>query len=218
MTQRIRLVDISVPMIEAWQEMFITEPWTNEQGELDIFKNITIEQGSIFQTPCDAIVSPANSFGFMGGGLDGVLSKYLGWHVQERVQRKIRDEFDGELLVGQSLIVPTDNNDFPYLISAPTMRVSMTLADRTKMSPNIYLASKAIFLALRKNPHIKSVAIPGLGTGVGGVPPIECARKMRMAYEDFYLGQYKFPATFSDAHDRHTEQTKVEQVNGQETV
>jgi hypothetical protein len=41
---------------------------------------------------------------------------------------------------------------------------------------------------------------------------------MRMAYEDFYLGQYKFPATFSDAHDRHTEQTKVEQVNGQETV
>jgi O-acetyl-ADP-ribose deacetylase (regulator of RNase III) len=204
-------------MVEAWQGQF----WHDiEGGEENPFENVelVINQGSIFETPCDAIVSPANSFGFMGGGLDGILSKHLGWHVQSRVQDRIKREFDGELLVGQSLIVPTDHKDFPLLISAPTMRVSMTLAGRTKMSPNIYLAAKAIFLALKKNPQIRSVAIPGLGTGVGGVTPEECAKKMRMAYDDFYLGKYTFPKTFAEAHDRHDEQTKVQTLNGEETL
>jgi O-acetyl-ADP-ribose deacetylase (regulator of RNase III) len=214
---KIVLVDISKEMIDAWQGQF----WHDiEGGEPNPFEGIelVIHHGSIFDIPCDAIVSPANSFGFMDGGLDGILSKYLGWHVQSRVQERINKEFDGELLVGQSLIVPTDNDKFPLLISSPTMRVSMALAGKTKMSPNIYLAAKAIFLALKKNPQIRSVAIPGLGTGVGGVNPEECARKMRMAFDDFYLGKYVFPKTFSEAHDRHNEQTKVEQINGEETL
>lgn len=211
----IRLVDISKPMVQAWQEEF----WSDvEGGQEDLFSGITVHEGSIFENPCDAIVSPANSFGFMGGGLDYYLSEHLGWHVQERVQKKIREEFDGELLVGQSLIVPTDHKDFPYLISAPTMRVPMSLASSSVMSPNVYLAAKAIFLALKKNPQIKSVAIPGLGTGVGGVTPIECARKMRMAYEDFYLGRYTFPRTLNQASLKHWAETKVESLNGEETL
>jgi O-acetyl-ADP-ribose deacetylase (regulator of RNase III) len=134
------------------------------------------------------------------------------------VQQKIKDEFDGELLVGQSLIVPTDHKDFPYLISAPTMRVPLTLAGPNRMSINVYLAARAIFLALKKNPQIKSVAIPGLGTGVGSVPAEECARKMRMAYDDFYLDKNVFPKTLSAASHKHDDQTKVQQINGTEAL
>ena len=93
------------------------------------------------------------------------------------------------------------------------MRVPMTLMHVNTMSQNIYLAAKAIFVALKKNPHIQSVAIPGLGTGVGGVSAIECARKMRMAYDDFYIGQYKFPNTLAMASMKHSEQTKVEPIH-----
>lgn len=203
---KIVLADISKPMADAFKEF-----WNDI--DLDGIE-IVIHEGSIFDMPCNAIVSPANSFGFMGGGLDGILSKYLGWHVQRRVQDRIKKEFDGELLVGQSLIVPTDNVDFPLLISAPTMRVSMGLTG----TANVYLASKAIFLALKKNPQITSVVIPGLGTGVGGIIPIDCARTMRMAFEDFYLEKYLFPETLSEACDYHDEQTKVETLNGKETL
>lgn len=200
---KIILADISKEMTDAWESHF--SAILNGENGIDL----QIHNGSLFETPCDALVSPANSFGFMGGGLDGVISNTLGWQIQSRVQDRIRNEFDGELLVGQSLIVKTGHEDFPLLISAPTMRVSMSLASRTKMSANIYLASKAIFLALRKNPQIRSVVIPGLGTGVGGVKPDDCAHKMRLAFNDFYLGQYVFPKTFGDAHDFHDKQTNV---------
>ncbi len=175
-------------------------------------------QDSIFNHPSDAIVSPANSFGFMGGGIDGLLSNYLGWHVQDRVQEKIKNEFDGELLVGQSLIVKTDNDKFPYLISAPTMRVPMQLSKIdmhsvdgfiNKFSPNVYLAAKAIFVALKKNPHIKSIAIPGLGTGVGGISPAVCASMMRKAFSDFYVGNNIQPKTLAEAGQKHFEETTM---------
>jgi len=206
---KIVLVDISKPMVEAWREVWADVVGTTPDVE------IVINQGSIFETPCDAIVSPANSFGFMNGGIDYFLSEELGWHVMERVQEKIRGEFDSELLVGQSLIVPTDHADFPYLISAPTMRVPMALMTNTVMSANVYLAAKAIFIALKKNPQIQSVAIPGLGTGVGAVTPFECATKMKKAYEDFYLGQQQFPKTLTQASMKHWEETKVKTLNGE---
>lgn len=202
--QKIILVDIAKPLVEAWSR------------EFELF-DVEVKEGSIFETPCDAIVSPANSFGFMNGGIDYYLSKELGWHVMSRVQEKIKQEFDGELLVGQSLIVPTDHVNFPYLISAPTMRVPIGLSTSLAMSANVYLAAKAIFVALKKNPHIKSVAIPGLGTGVGNVKPDDCAHKMRLAYQDFYLDEFKFPTSLTNASMNHAQQTYVKPLDGQET-
>lgn len=119
------------------------------------------ECGSIFDHPADAIVSPANSFGFMDGGIDLAYSERFGWGVQEEVQSLIQREFDGELLIGQALSVKTGAPDFPTLISAPTMRIAMIIPD-----PNhIRMATKAaIKEALRIG--AKSVAIPGMVLGV----------------------------------------------------
>lgn len=207
---KIVLVDISKPMVDAWREV-----WADVIGKnLDV--KIVINQGSIFETPCDAICSPSNSFGFFGGGIDYYISEFFkpNFDVQERVQEQIKKEFDSELLVGQSLIVPTDNVDFPYLISAPTMRVPMALMTGNTISANVYLAAKAIFVALKKNPHLQSVAIPGLGTGVGAVTPFECATKMKKAFEDFYIGNQQFPKTLAQASMKHWEETKVKALNG----
>lgn len=170
-------IDTNIEVTNAWEKVFA-----------DV-ENVIIKNDSIFEYPCDAIVSPANSFGFMNGGIDFVISKNLGWHIEKKLQKIIREKYFGELLVGQAEIVATDNTLFPYLISAPTMRTPMTIW-RTY---NIYLCMKAVLTLLKygkfedgehiKN-RVKSVAISGLGTGVGQMPPIVSARQMRIAWED----------------------------------
>ena len=117
------LADLNDALIRSWSIIC---------GNIE---NVTIHHGSIFDVRCDAIVSPANSFGFMDGGLDLQISQFFGWHVQERLQELIRTRHHGELLVGTAEIVETDYAKIPYLISAPTMRVPMILKDTV----NVYL-------------------------------------------------------------------------------
>ena len=50
------------------------------------FPNVELLEENICNTDCDAIVSPANSFGFMDGGLDYQLSEKYGWDLQEKLQ------------------------------------------------------------------------------------------------------------------------------------
>jgi O-acetyl-ADP-ribose deacetylase (regulator of RNase III) len=39
---------------------------------------VTVHQVSILDVACDAVVSPANSFGFMDGGIDAVYLSLFG--------------------------------------------------------------------------------------------------------------------------------------------
>lgn len=176
--------DINSKLTDAWSKVF--------EG----IDNVIVTNDSIFNLSCDAIVSPANSFGFMNGGIDFSISKNLGWHIEKKLQKLIREKYFGELLVGQSAIVETDHKQFKYLISDPTMRTPMTIL----RSPNIYLAAKAIFSLLKEGKFenrelirnkIKTIAIPGLGMGMGNVPPLLCARQMRIAWEDVMKEKYK---------------------------
>lgn len=180
----IKLIDVNPKITDAWKKVF------------NHVKNVSVHQGSIFDYPSDALVSPANSFGFMNGGIDFAISKNLGWHIEKKLQAKIRKKYYGELLVGQAEIVETEHQHFPYLISAPTMRLPMTILQ----TPNVYLAMRAILLLLKYgefengqkiNSIVQSVAIPGLGTGIGQVAGITCARQMRLAWEDVMHEKHK---------------------------
>ena len=73
------LIDKNPKMISAWQEFF---------GEED---NIKILEGDLTEVSCDAIVSPANSFGFMDGGVDYAISMRLGWGLQKDLQNEINN-------------------------------------------------------------------------------------------------------------------------------
>lgn len=84
----------------------LVRAWESTCGNIE---NVKIHQGSIFDVKCDAIVSPANSFGFMDGGLDLAISEYFGTHVQERLQKLIQTRHHGELLVELAEVVDTDH-------------------------------------------------------------------------------------------------------------
>jgi len=168
--------DINANLIDSLRKYFKQDP------------NMKIVHGSIFDVDCDAIVSPANSYGFMDGGLDLRISQFFGWHVQENLQEIIKEKHHGELLVGCAEIVETDHDLIPYVISAPTMRVPMILKD----SVNIYLATRAVLILVKFgkfsngtfiNEKVKTIAIPGMGTGVGRVPYDICALQMNYYIE-----------------------------------
>ncbi|HSD83344.1 MAG TPA: Appr-1-p processing protein, partial [Anaerolineae bacterium] len=93
---QIVLVDRQKSLIDEWAKVF---------SGID---SVTIRHDSVFEMSCDALVSPANSFGFMDGGLDWAISEFFGWHVQKRLQQIIQAKYHGELLVGMAEIVPTD--------------------------------------------------------------------------------------------------------------
>lgn len=197
---KIILAAVEPPLAEAWQRFC---------GDLP---DVSIHRGSILDLNVDAVVSPANSFGFMDGGIDMLYSQRIGWHVQQRLQELIRSRHHGELLVGTAEIVHTDWARIPYVIAAPTMRVPMILQDTI----NPYLATRAVLLLVkhgvfpagplqgeRVSDGVQSVAFPGLGTGVGRVGPNTCARQVRVAIEEVMFGEQSFPMTWADAQARH---------------
>lgn len=193
------------------REAELEKAWKQHCGELE---NITVHQGSIFEVNCDAVVSPSNSFGFMDGGIDALYTQRFGWQVQDRLRERILRQHHGELLLGNAEIVETGDASIPFLIAAPTMRVPMVLPKETI---NPYLAARAAFLLVlhgqfpgnskfagsKVSEVVKTVAFPGLGTGVGKVGFDTCARQMRAAIEDVLHEKFSMPRSWAEASERH---------------
>src|SRR6476469_5307133 len=85
---KIILIDRSQLLVDRWKEQFADCP------------AVEAIAGDYFQRPADAIVSPANSFGIMDGGLDLAIRDRLGFPVEARVQAVIVEKYHGELPVG----------------------------------------------------------------------------------------------------------------------
>jgi O-acetyl-ADP-ribose deacetylase (regulator of RNase III) len=186
------LRDRNPAMAKAWEHHFKGIP------------DVEVSCGDIFDVTADAIVSPANSFGFMDGGIDLVYSRHFGHDLQERLQEVLRREYHGELPVGEALIVETHDAAIPFLISAPTMRVPMNVSETV----NAYLAFRAALRAvIRHNATaskpIQTVLCPGLGTAVGAMPVNRCAQQMHMAYSVVVLEQIMRPTNLGQALDSH---------------
>ena len=190
-------------------ENSLARAWKEFCGDLDF---VEIHQGSIIDVECDAVVSPANSFGFMDGGIDAIYMSYFGYEIQQTVRRQIYDFHNGELVVGKVDVVETNHEKIPFLIVAPTMRVPMILNDTV----NPYLAARAVFILISQgkflsgsfagdeiSKHIKTVAFPGLGTGVGRVGFNTCAHQIRQAIDDILLEKYQMPQSWAEASERH---------------
>ena len=184
-------------MAEAWQTACSALP------------GVSIHRGNILDVACDAVVSPANSFGFMDGGIDLHYSQHFGWNLQTKLRTAIMERHHGELLVGQAEIVETGNIAHPFLIAAPTMRVPMSLGDKTV---NPYLATRAVLRLIKSGRFVSGAAIadrvgtiafPGMGTGVGQVSPAICARQMRQAIEDVLIHPVRLPTSWAEASETH---------------
>ena len=92
----------------------------------------------------------------------------------------------------QALPVETGHARIPWCISAPTMRVPR----RLESAEAAYLATRAaVRCALAAG--VESVAIPGMGTGTGGLPPEPAARAMLRGIQDVFFPR-PFPASLVD--------------------
>ena len=169
------LVDPNPQVYEAWEERFHS------------YDEVTIENDYFENLPeFDCMVSAANSFGLMDGGVDGAITRFFGTDLQSSVQERIIKEYWGEQPVGSSFIIETQNPKHPFLAHTPTMRVPQKIT----RTDNVYLAMFAFLRAIHqhnqsKERKIKKVACPGLGTATGGVHPQEAARQMALAYKNF---------------------------------
>ncbi|HTE25803.1 macro domain-containing protein [Flavitalea sp.] len=188
---KIILTAIEPKLVSAWRTFFESE------------QDVSIVESDITTIKCDAVVSPANSFGFMDGGLDYALSERFGWDLEKRLQHQIKNLPEGELLIGQAIIIETNDVDVPYLISAPTMRIPTNFNIDT--SVNAYLAMNAILIKAKGEPRISSIAIPGLCTGVGRMQPMIAARQMFQAYKEIVLEQRMDFSSFGEAQKYHWE-------------
>jgi O-acetyl-ADP-ribose deacetylase (regulator of RNase III) len=184
--------------------------WSKFCGDIEC---VEVRGGSILDVPCDAVVSPANSFGFMDGGVDALYFEAFGPRIEEAVRRAILTRHHGEILVGQADIVETGCPNPPFLIAAPTMRVPMVLG-RDTINP--YLATRAILRLAshglfadgphkgqRIADHVQVLAFPGMGTGVGRVPAETCARQVRTAIVEHLEGHIRLPSSWAEASERH---------------
>lgn len=91
-------------------------------------ENVEIIRGP-FETVLefDCMVSAANSFGLMDGGVDAAITTYFGTQLQERVQQHILREYLGEQPVGTAFVTGTGNSKHPWLVHAPTIRVPLII-------------------------------------------------------------------------------------------
>ena len=138
--------------------------------------SIIVEKGDITKLVCDAIVNPANSFGYMGGGVAGAIKRVGGKEIENEAISKAPIQL-GEAIVTTSGLLPCKK-----VIHAPTMEQP---AMRIKVE-NVQQATKAAF-NIANNQKIKTIALPGMGTGVGGVSIDDAAKamvKIAKEYED----------------------------------
>jgi O-acetyl-ADP-ribose deacetylase (regulator of RNase III) len=159
------------------------------------FPDVECEFSRFEDIEFDCIVSAANSFGLMDGGVDQCITDYFGIQMMHRVQDRILKEFAGEQPVGTSIIVLGDKEidigNNKYVAHTPTMRVPRDVID----SDNPYKAMKAALLAVQHHnmlidcgePHdaistrINTLVTPGLATLCGRVPYDTAANQMALA-------------------------------------
>jgi O-acetyl-ADP-ribose deacetylase (regulator of RNase III) len=103
----------------------------------------------------------------MGGGVAGAIKRAGGPTIEKEALQR------GPIRVGEATATNAGRLRARYVIHAPTMSLPA-------MSTDLKSVEKATRAALRvaKDLGLSSIAIPGMGTGVGGVPVDEAAETM----------------------------------------
>lgn len=133
----------------------------------------------------DMIVSPANSFGYMNGGIDKIYTELFSG-IQTTVQNKINElGFISNLgkkylPIGSAITVKTNNKKCEYLISAPTMYLPGSI----QQTNNIIFCFMAILNIANKNKN-KKIACPGLGTNIGCLKAKEAIDQIEFVIKNF---------------------------------
>jgi O-acetyl-ADP-ribose deacetylase (regulator of RNase III) len=196
------LVDQNPEVVKAWNQFF------SRGGRAEI------SEGDIMALDTTAIVTPANSFGIMEGGLGDCLNKASQGKLETRIRKMIQDKHAGEMPVGQAEIIKSGMDKPQFVVVAPTVRVPIR---QTNTTVNTYLATRAALRAIAAymreanengGAKIESVAFVGMGCGGAKCPPVVAAFQMYEAYCQVVLGQEPNFATIETATAHDTELRK----------
>lgn len=165
---KLRFRDLNPQVVEAVAAVFADIPAFDVRCA-DVFDG----------SPADAIVSPANSHGWMDGGIDLVYRYRFGPQIEQELQDMIAQLPTRLLAVGEALIIWTGYHEIPLMIAAPTMEVPSVVAH----TENAYLAFRAVLRAVR-HMNLQVVICPGLATMTGRMAPQESASQMRRAWDE----------------------------------
>jgi O-acetyl-ADP-ribose deacetylase (regulator of RNase III) len=156
---------------------------------------VTVEKGDIRIIPTEnhCFVSPANSLGFMDGGIDLVLSREIMPGIERKVKKRIQDlgimSSMGRpyLPIGSVISIPHDLNTF--LIVTPTMFLPHDVRGTQNAYWSFYAALKMWRkLCVQKNKKFNLV-VTSHCCGVGRMSGSESADQMKRAYDDFIHGK-----------------------------
>ena len=157
-------------LCQCWEEDFKNE----ENVEVKCIDYNELE-------PHDCIVSPANSYGIMSGGLDLLIRNELGVRAQDHIQWHINSKFNGCQPVGTCIIKQVNGERFTFLAHAPTMQRPKDINGTMNALSSFY----AVLIETGNHPHIDSIACSGMGAGSGKLPPEEVSWQMYQAYEKY---------------------------------
>jgi O-acetyl-ADP-ribose deacetylase (regulator of RNase III) len=129
--------------------------------------HVHVAKADITLVPVDAIVNPANSLGIMGGGVSGALKRRGGDKIQQEAMAC------APIAVGAAVVTTAGRLYSKAIIHAPTMEEpGMKIGVE-----NVRRATRAALIAAAHH-GFETIAMPGLGTGIGGVDKGEAARAM----------------------------------------
>ncbi|HUG14732.1 MAG TPA: macro domain-containing protein [Thermomicrobiales bacterium] len=128
---------------------------------------------------CEAYVCAANNELWMGSGVAGALKRVAGDTVEREAVAQ------GPIEVGDAVI--TSAGAMPPPARAIIHAAAMGFTDRTQIyaSPETVDAATRKALELCNANGIRSVVLPALGTGVGGLDDESCAAAMTAAVRDY---------------------------------
>jgi O-acetyl-ADP-ribose deacetylase (regulator of RNase III) len=146
--------------------------------------NVEIFHGSCFNVIGDVLVTPGNGFGIMDGGFDKEVIEHFGHSIETKVINNITENFDGELMVGESFMLEL-NKKFKYLCYATTMRVPKDVS----RTVNAYYSFRSALRSIKNATDSNSIIVtPTFCTGYGKMNDEIAAIQMLIAYRNIIKG------------------------------
>jgi O-acetyl-ADP-ribose deacetylase (regulator of RNase III) len=140
--------------------------------------HIIYSNGDLFKVEVEALVNPVNCVGVMGKGLALAFKEKYPYNFQ--AYKEACD--NGEVQPGKMLIVPTTDAALPnlkYIVNFPTKR---HFRDKSKIE-DIEIGLVTLVAEVKQH-QIKSIAIPALGSGLGGLKWSAVQPRIESAFAD----------------------------------
>jgi len=130
--------------------------------------SVKLRQGDITLTFADAVINPASSTGRMERGLAKAIREAAGGEVEEEAVSK------APITAEKPIYTSAGNLPLKCIIHVATM-------EDEKSSKELVLNGTTAALSLAEELDCEALAIPGLGTGAGGIAPDESAEAIIQA-------------------------------------